>query len=166
MPMDPIPAPFQQLDAKVVILNGDNIIRGVITKLAKTRVTVTTKRATMKDGEKVLEDHNRYFIAPYFRIKEGETPHLDEYGYRSSWNTTPKLYLADAPIVAKAREARKIKDMQSQLMAAIRGFERGNMSPARARALRGHLNHYIDGMTALENPAEPQTEGAPRNDDE
>ncbi|ASR83919.1 hypothetical protein SEA_SHROOMS_38 [Arthrobacter phage Shrooms] len=166
MPMTPIPETFQKVGAKVVILSAERVTSGTITRLTKTRVTVEVKRTKNGIPQGTAE---RQFVYPRMAGR-GPITHLDEYGYAGNYYTSPPtLHFEDSPVVAKAREQAKIRTMQSELRAAIRGFERGNMSPARARALRGHLNHYIEGMTALENPApnpaEPQPEGAPQNDD-
>ncbi|ALY09569.1 hypothetical protein LAROYE_42 [Arthrobacter phage Laroye] len=167
--MQEIPESFRQIGAKVVILGGrmgaDTIVQGVITALSKTRVTVTTKRHTGKfgeDGKAIMEDNKRQFVHPSMSPRGKEVETLDEYGYRGNyWTSAPSLYMEDHPKVAKAREAKKIDGYRKDLIAAIRGFEKGNMSPARAKALRGSLNNYITKMEALE----PQAEGTPQNDD-
>ncbi|ALY10211.1 hypothetical protein SALGADO_43 [Arthrobacter phage Salgado] len=167
MPAQEIPESFRKIGAKVIILGGrmgdDTIIRGVITALSKTRVTVTTKRHTGKmgeDGKPVLEDYKRQFVYPFINPRGKDVDALDEYGYRTNyWSSAPKLYKEDHPVVAKAREAKKIDGYRKDLIAAIRGFEKGNMSPARAKALRGSLNNYITKMEALE----PQDEGTPND---
>ncbi|ASR83625.1 hypothetical protein SEA_LISARA_41 [Arthrobacter phage LiSara] len=168
MPMQEIPESFRQIGANVVILGGrmgnGTIVKGVITALSKTRVTVTTKRQTgrfSEDGKPILEDSKRQFVYPSVTPRGGkEVDSLDEYGYRTNyWTSAPTLYMEDHPVVAKAREAKQIDGYRKDLLAAIRGFEKGNMSPARAKALRGSLNNYITKMEALE----PQEEGTPND---
>ncbi|QGJ88115.1 hypothetical protein PBI_EDMUNDO_42 [Arthrobacter phage Edmundo] len=168
MPMQEIPESFRKIGAEVVILGGrmgdGTIVKGVITALSKTRVTVTTKRQTgrfSENGKPILEDNKRQFVYPSIRPRNGgEVESLDEYGYRTNyWTSGATLYMEDHPVVAKAREAKKIDGYRKDLLAAIRGFEKGNMSPARAKALRGSLNNYITKMEALE----PQEEGTPND---